>query len=87
MKRWEIIEHDTGDEITYLNGRVSSYKDFFPAIRCNDGTYMFFENGVLHREFGPAVLSKRGNEWWYRGSQYSLEEYNKIVKVVIKNLI
>lgn len=70
MKQWIINYHDTGDMITYLNGMVHSRNDS-PAIVTNNGCSMWFFEGKLHRDVGPAFInySTGIKEWWTHGVQ------------------
>lgn len=68
MKQWIINYLDTGDMITYLNGKVHSRNDS-PAISTLDGYDIWFFEGKLHRDNGPALMNYRKNikEWWTHG--------------------
>lgn len=75
MKTYTIVEHDTGDIISYLDGAVQSIDDQ-PAVRCGNDPYMFwFDKGKLHRTNGPAAISKSGYEYWLYGKQYTHKEW------------
>lgn len=68
MKQWIINYYDTGDMITYLNGKVHS-RHGSPAIITNNGYSMWFEEGLLHRENAPAFVNYNTgiHEWWTHG--------------------
>jgi len=41
---------------------------------------VFMEDGVYHREDGPAIIYPNGNkEWWFRGVKYSSESELEII--------
>lgn len=77
MNQYLINEYDTEDTLTYFNGKLHGYCGG-PAVIAFDGTQIWFEHGVLHRDYGPALIGPNGNlEYWYHGEQYSKEEFDK----------
>lgn len=46
------------------------------------GVLAWWEDGVLHREDGPAVVypnGKRSNAWWYKGARaYSFKDFQLV---------
>ena len=52
-----------------LNGKLHNDNDL-PAIVYNDGTLMWFKNGLMHRVNGPAFISLTGTEYWYQNGEY-----------------
>lgn len=53
-----------------LHGGVTSEGNTLPAYETSDGHLEFFENGLLHRDNAPAIISHWGEweEWWSHGS-------------------
>lgn len=83
MNQWTICEYENGDKITYLNGKVHSRHEN-PAVTTAGAPLkqylIWFKEGKIHRETGPAVYSFGGcSEWWLEGKQYSYEEWKKIL--------
>lgn len=78
LKVWKIIEHDTGDTITYLNDAVHSRFDN-PAIISKEKFFLWFKEGLLHNTYGPAVIDPNNRyEYWLKGIQYSHEEWKRL---------
>ncbi len=76
---YEIVKHDSGDVITYLNDQVHSYDPNEPAVTTALGTLIFFKHGKLHRDCGPAYFGPHGLvEYWLDGKQYSYEDWDLI---------
>lgn len=50
--------------VLYRRGKLLHRRDG-PAVECSDGTYMWFYNESLHRDWGPAVLNTSGEEEYY----------------------
>lgn len=46
------------------------------------GTSVWYLNGDLHREDGPAIITKDGyQEWWINGQRYTQQEFqNYLIK-------
>jgi hypothetical protein len=53
----------------YIHGGIDSEGSPQPAIECDDTHTEWWENGVPHREDGPAVVSDFGDweEYWNHG--------------------
>ncbi len=53
-----------------IHGGVDTYGAPQPAIVLPDNHTEWWENGQLHRDDGPAIITKFGNweEYWYHGS-------------------
>lgn len=56
-----------GDDFTSVQYRrgMHLHRRDGPAVEFNDGMYMWFYNGLLHRDWGPAVLNTSGEEEYY----------------------
>ena len=75
MKVWTIVEHDTGDNITYIDGKVSV---IITAGEPGKRYMLFFQDGKLHDETAPAVIGPNGQiEYWLDGVQVSADEWEK----------
>lgn len=74
------VFHDNGDVVTYRNGLVHSWEDYEPAVITKDGFFIFFKDGKIHRERGPAFFNPVGKlcEYWLDGVQYSYEKWDLI---------
>ena len=44
-----------------------------------DGTEFWYENGLLHREDGPAVIYSNGHKFWYKNGKLHREDGPAIV--------
>lgn len=53
-----------------LHGGKSTNGTVLPAYETDEGHVEFFENGLIHRENAPAIISNWGDweEWWYYGT-------------------
>ena len=40
----------------------------------DDGNKVWYHNGVLHREDGPAIEGANGDKWWYLNSKFHRED-------------
>lgn len=74
----------SGDIIRFKNGLLHGGKspdgNDIPAFETEDGHVEFFENGLLHRENFPAVISDFGDweEWWNHGNLIYIRTSAKI---------
>ncbi len=88
-----------GDETTitetvnFRHGLLQNRRDseglIVPAYRTDFGDAEYFENGLLHRENGPAVICDWGNweEWWHQGSLVMIRTTNKITSEIARRLV
>jgi hypothetical protein len=58
------------------------YRDKFATVDNRFAIKYFNENGLLHREDGPAVIEDNGEEHYFlKGKLYSKEEFEKVKKL------
>ncbi len=59
-----------GAQEWWFNGRIHRDEKVGPARILPDGTKMYYNNNILHRTSGPAVIYPNGGyEYWTRGKQ------------------
>lgn len=78
---WKLVIHDSGDSIYYLDGVVDSLYGVAPAIQSKIGNkycFIWFKQGKLHRDNGPAYMFDNIREYWLDGKQYSYEDWDLI---------
>jgi hypothetical protein len=51
------------------NNNVSSSHIIYP-----NGTHFWYKDGKIHREDGPAYISKSGNQAWYKDGKVHRED-------------
>lgn len=80
----EIVNFEHG----LLQNRKDSDGLIVPAYRTDLGDAEYFENGLLHRENGPAVICDWGNweEWWHHGTLVMIRTTNKITSEITQRL-
>ena len=80
----EIVNFEHG----LLQNRKDSDGLVVPAYRTDLGDAEYFENGLLHREDGPAVICDWGNweEWWHHGTLVMIRTTNKITSEIARRL-
>ena len=59
-------------------------KDYTGIVEFEDGEKIWFKNGKLHREDGPANLFKDGLERWLLGGEFI---WNSNYKIILTNEI
>jgi hypothetical protein len=66
--------NDEGTIFRFKSGFLHS--DKLPAIECNDTHREYWNNGKIHREEGPAVVSEYGEweEYWTNGELQKIEQ-------------
>lgn len=48
-----------------------------PAIEYVNGTKLWYRLDKLHREDGPAIITKNGDKWWYiNGRKLTEKQFN-----------
>lgn len=57
------LNFKTGSKF-YLNSANQLHRKDNPALIYDHGSYYYYQNGVRHREDGPAINSC-GNKYWY----------------------
>lgn len=67
-----------GDQIWYnQDGKI--HRDGAPAVIGEDGTEKWFQNGVRHREDGPAITFGDGRHgahgWWLNDVRYTFKHW------------
>lgn len=73
-----------GTIVRFKNGLLHGGKNEehfdLPAYQTEEGHIEFFENGLLHRENAPAVISDWGDweEYWNHGELILIKSANKI---------
>ena len=72
--KYETIELDSWDDVP----TIGAYHVIFPS-----GSERWFLDGKFHREDGPAIIWKNGDEWYflhevgYKKSDYYKELYKR----------
>lgn len=83
------IYESFGQTVRFKNGLLHGGKNEenqdVPAYETEAGHCEFWENGLLHRESGPAVISDWGNweEYWNHGELILIKSENKIETEVL----
>jgi len=53
-----------------------------------DGTQIWYLNGLLHREDGPAFIGADGSqEWWLNGKIYTFNKFCKKLKLSKEDIV
>lgn len=79
--------------VNFEHGLLQNRKDsegfVVPAYRTDLGDAEYFENGILHRENGLAVICDWGNweEWWQHGTLVMIRTTSKITLEIVKRLV
>lgn len=74
---------DGHGRVTFTNCFGEKHRIHGPALLCEDGTQVWFRNGVKHRTTGPAVTWADGEEWWYLdGKRLTHGEWERAVDPV-----
>lgn len=74
-----IIEDKEGNKYHLLLGKLHS-EDDNPTIEYTNGDQLWYKNGLLHRNDGPAAIIGDRFLYYLDGFSYSLYEYNKILR-------
>jgi hypothetical protein len=58
------------DRVVYRNEKKELHREDGPAIEYNNGTMLYYINGILRREDGPAIIRADGKKqyWIYVGT-------------------
>ena len=71
-----IREVDRVGTVRYRNSDDQLRREDGPAVEWEDGTRMWFLDGLLHREDGPAVEGADGSlQWFLDGKRLSEDEF------------
>lgn len=62
-------------DISLLNFSLGKCKNFSDGIHVDiEGDTYYIVNGQVHRDDGPALISRNGNTFWYQNGEYHRED-------------
>lgn len=77
-----VLCYDTGDTLRYKNNVLHSVKK--PAVETKDGHKIWFKEGILHRDDGPAHTGPNNiEEYWINGVRVSP---NVVIDIILAKL-
>lgn len=59
------IEDVSGNRTWYMAGTTTKHREDAPAVELVNGTKIYYNNGLIHRDGGPAIVKAGGEERYY----------------------
>jgi len=80
LLRSDVLSIKNVDDYKFQSGKTGLFKHDITSIRC-------FKFGVLHNEFGPALIRDSSIEWFYNGVHHRIDGPAVIKKIWTKEII